>query len=190
MEIRFTPKEHLDLLNSEGVDSIPQKYLDDLFADITNKDTPPKFKTVDYAAGADYIWIYAFIAGVIHVIALGGQINSGFEGWAQLADKLTKLIKNTRDIALDKDAISALCVNIILETEADIDSIKKVIEFETETPAAYDYGGTCEHSEFLEKANIYYIQGYEINSKVFILFGAHQGGEIEILKKINIVKYR
>ncbi len=189
MEIRFRPKEHLDALNSGELDSIPQNYLNNLFREICSSEETPKFKAVDYAAGADYIWIYAALAGIAHVIALGEQINNGFEGWAKLAKKIIKLINKTDAIALDKDALSVLCINKILEFQPEIHDIKKIVEYETEVPAAYSYGGECEYSKFIEKAQVYYIQGYEINSKQLFLFGARENGDVEILKQVDIVKY-
>ena len=141
MEIRFRPKEHLDILNGNGVEEIPEEYLDDLFEGISAPNKKPEYKTIDYAAGADFIWAYAAISTAINLISLGAQINGGFEGWLELGKKIKRLIKRTEDIALDKDAISVLCVNSILESTSEIQEIKKVIEYETEIPAAYGYGG-------------------------------------------------
>jgi len=190
MEIRIRPKEHLDALNNGDIDSIPKSYLNDLFGEICTSKEPPIYKAVDYAAGADYVWIYAALAGIAHVIAFGEQINNGFEGWAKLAKKIKNLIKKTDAIALDKEALSVLCVGKILELHPDIHDIKKVIEYEVEVPAAYGYGGECEYSKFIEKAQIYYIQGYEVNSEQLVLFGGRENGEVEILKKVEITKYR
>lgn len=190
MEIRFRPKEYLDTLNGSGVEEIPEKYLDDLFEGISAPDKKPEFKTIDYAMGPDFIWAYAVISTAINLISLGAQINGGFEGWLELAKKIRRLIKNTEDIALDKDAISVLCVSNILESASGIKEIKKVIEYETETPTFYGYGGKCDFSEFVERANTYYVQGFEVNSKQFILFGGYQSGNLELLSDVEIVKYR
>ena len=190
MEIRFRTKEHLDALNNGDIESFPIGYLEDLVGEIVEDKNRPDFKAVDYAMGPDYVWIYAALAGIAHVIAFGEQINNGFEGWAKLAKNINKLIRKTEVIALDKDALSVLCVNKLLELQPEVQVIKKTIEYEVEIPGAYGYGGECEYSKFIEKAQIYYVQGYEVNEKRLVIFGARENGEIEILKQIDIVKYR
>ena len=190
MELRFRTKDYSDALNNGDLDAYPDGYLADMFSDLCDDNNPPEFRSVDYAAGADYMWIYATLAGIAHVIALGEQINNGFDGWAKLAGKIKKLIKRTDSIALDKDALSILCIGKITDSIPELHSIKKVIDYEADIPAAYGYGGECDYSKFIEKAQVYYIQGYEVDSKRLVLFGVRESGEIEILKDIDITKYR
>ena len=131
MELRFIPNNHSEELSSEGIDALPSGLLDEMFKEFHEYDESIEFKEVNYGPGADWIWVYAFLAGITHLIILGGQINSGFEGWASLAKKILRFKTKCSHIALDKDAITALCIYKIMELEPNTKEIKKVIEYET-----------------------------------------------------------
>lgn len=186
MEIRFIPNIYSEDLSSEGIDAIPPGILNDIFSELAENNTPIEFKELNYGPGADWIWLYALLTGITHLIILGGQINSGFEGWASLAKKILNIKNKCSHIALDKDAITALCVYKITELEPNTEIIKKVIEYETEVPAGY---GTIQKgtiSDFIQKARIFYVQGFEVNSKLFVLLCSNIEGDIEIVKQIEI----
>ena len=190
MEIRFIPKNYRDELNNGDIESIPKDYLNSFVSDFNESNAPPKFEIIDYAAGADYNWIYAVITATIGVIALGEQINSGLDGWIEVGKKLKSLISKVDKVALDNDAINVLCVNKVIELTPNSERIKKVIEYEADAPAAYSYSGKCEFSNFVEKAEVYYVQGYEINNTHFILLGITQDGMVEVLKQTRITRNR
>lgn len=190
MEIRFIPEDYRDELNNGDIESIPKDYLNSFVSDFNESNTPSKFEIIDYNVGPDYNWVYAVIATAISTIALGEQINKGLDGWIEVGKKLKRLIGKADNIALDNDALTVICVNKSIELIPNTESIKKVIEYETDTPAAYSYGGKCEFSDFIEKAEVYYVQGYEINNSHFILLGITQNGEVEILKQAKITKNR
>lgn len=187
MELRFRTNEHLDALNNGDLGSFPPGYLEDLLDGIFDESESPSFEAIDYAAGADYVWIYASLVAIVNVIALGDQINSGFEGWVKLGKKLHKLIKKLSSIAFDNDAITVLCIFKILNQGDDVREIQKVIEYETEIPSAYGYGGEHKSGVFIEKAQIYYVHGYEVNSSKLFLFGVRENGIFEFTKKIDII---
>ncbi len=186
MEIRFIPNSYREELTCDGIDAVPQEYLDSLMEDFVEYDNSIKIDEVNYGPGADWMWVYVAITGIANLIILGSQINSGFEGWLQLGKKLKNLIGKSSNIALDKQALSALAVSQILEIKHDVKEIKKVIEYDIEMPIFAGIQTNEEVSEFLSKAEFYYIQGYEIDSKGFILFGSNSSGELEILKNVNL----
>ncbi len=186
MEIRFIPKNHSEELSSEGVDALPEGLLDEMLEELSEYDDSIQIEELNYGPGADWIWVYAIIAGITHLIILGDKINSGFEGWEKLAKRILNFKKKCSHIALDKDAITALCVHKVLELSPDTNEIKKVIEYECEIPAGH---GTIQKgtiSNFIEKAKIYYVQGFEVNSNKFILIGSNTAGELKVLKNIEI----
>jgi len=188
MEIRFIPEDYRDEINNGDIESIPKDYLDSFVSDLNESNTPPKFEIIDYAAGADYNWVYAVIATAVSTIALGEQINKGLDGWIEIGNKLKRLIAKVDNIALDNDALTVICVNKSIELIPNVESIKKVIEYKTDTPAAYCYGGKCEFSDFIDKTEVYCVQGYEINNNHFILLGITQNGEVEVLKQSRITE--
>lgn len=188
MEIRFIPKDHSEELSSEGLEALPKDLLNDMLEDFKEYDNEIQLRELNYGPGADWIWVYAAIAGIAHLIILGDKINSGFKGWETLAKRLLKFKKKCSHIALDKNAITTLCVYKILELYPSVKEIKKVIEYEKEISAGH---GTMEKgtiSDFIEKAEIYYVQGYEIDSKEFILIGSNIAGELEVLKIVPIIR--
>jgi hypothetical protein len=189
MEIRFIPQNHSERLSSEGLMALPVSLLDEMLEEFHEYDESIKLKELNYGPGADWIWIYATIAGITQLIILGDKINSGFEGWEKLAKKILNLKKQCSHIALDKDAITSLCIYKILKLRPDTKEIEKVVEFEREVPVGH---GTLEKgttSNFIEKAQICYIQGFEIDSREFILIGSNIEGELEVLKHIQISKH-
>lgn len=190
MEIRFIPINYSEQLSSEGLQALPVDLLNEMLDEFREYDESIQFKELNYGPGADWIWVYATIAGITQLIILGEKINSGFEGWAKLAKKIVNLKKKCSYIALDKNAISALCIYRILELRPDAKEIEMVVEFEREVPVGH---GTMEKgtaSDFIEKAQIYYVQGFEIDSREFVLIGSNVDGELEILKQIQISKRR
>lgn len=185
MEIRFIPNNYSEELSSEGLEAIPDEVLDSLLEEFYEYDDSIQLKELNYGPGADWIWIYAVIAGITHLIILGDKINSGFEGWLKLAKRILKFNRKCSHVALDKNSITVLCVHKILELNPETTEIRKVIEFEKEIPVGY---GTMEKgtiSDFIEKAQIYYIQGFEVDSNNFILMGSSIDGKLEILKHID-----
>jgi hypothetical protein len=74
MELRFIPKEHQNIMHGEGVAAIPKEYIDSLFSEFEEYGGDRKFKDIDYVAGADYVWIYVILTGIMSALALGDQM--------------------------------------------------------------------------------------------------------------------
>lgn len=190
MEIRLIPANHSDKLSNEGLQALPTGFFNEMLEEFYEYDDSIQFRELNYGPGADWIWVYATIAGLTQLIILGDKINSGFEGWGKLANRILKLKKKCSHIAFDKNAITALCIHRILELRPDVKEIEMVVEFEREMPVGYGAVEKGTYSDFIEKAQIYYVQGFEIDSKEFILIGSNIEGELEVLKHIQISKRR
>ena len=186
MELRFIPKGYSEELSNLGLEGIPKEYLDSIFKDFEDEIVSRKYFELNYGPGADWIWIYVILQGITNLIILGGEINSGFEGWQKLGQKFKKLINKSSHIALDKDAITVLCVSKILELNPGTTLLKKVIEYEIEIPLGNGTLQKGEISDFIEKAEVYYVQGFEVDRDGFILFGSKMNGVMEVLKKVNM----
>jgi hypothetical protein len=186
MEIRFIPDDYSVPLSDRGLSAVPAEFLENMFAEFTEQNEVAKFRELNYGPGADWIWIYAAIAGIAQLIILGEKINSGFEGWAKLAKRILNLKKKCRHIALDRSAISVLCVYKLLELRPDAEEIEMVIEFEREVPVGYGTAENGNESDFIEKAQAIYLQGFIINSEEFFLFCSNMEGEIILLKRTKV----
>jgi len=184
MEIRFIPTDYSEELSCDGISGVPQKFLDTLQNEFKEYGSV-EVSEVNYGPGADWMWLYAVFTGVTTFLALGSQINDGFEGWKSVALKLKKLIGNSNQIALDKQALTTLAVGELLVMYPELSDVKKVIEYDIEIPIFAGIQSNDEVSDFLSKAEFYYVQGYEVDSKTLVLFGSTSNGKLEVLRIVN-----
>lgn len=187
MQITFIPKEYGEELSCNGIDSIPPTYLKEILFDFEILDET-SLQEVNCGTGFDWIWLLLTVNIASFVLDLGDKINGGLDGWIGIAEKLKKLIKKSSHIKLDKDALTALCINNLLKKIDGIESIEKIIE--EEIPLG-NLAGMIKYSpdkEFASKINSYYIIAFKINNEFCYLYGAYLNGEIELLKSLKIEK--
>ncbi|WP_067564247.1 hypothetical protein [Halofilum ochraceum] len=185
MELRFIPAAYSEALTGYGLEAIPEFHLNELLAELRDSAEELSLEEVNYGPGADWIWIYAVLVGITNLVALGGTINSGIEGWASLARKIRAFRSRCSHIALDSEAVSALCIGEIIDRWNSVSEIQFVISHDVDRPSGIGIQTKEPVSAFLQKGEVYYIRGYQVNRSGFVLFGCTSSGHLETLKEFR-----